>query len=321
MFRKHTRRAAKAAFAISFGVALLIGLTACGGGGGGSSTSAPATTSAGPKPTITLGTKNFGEEYILGQLYGQALQAKGFPVTYKGSFGSSELADKAITSGKMNFYPEYTGVVVLDLAKVKNAPKSANATYVAAKKFEDGRGLTMLNPTPFADTDTFTTLTSTAQKEGLKTMSDLKKLKSFSYAGYPECQTRITCILGMKQIYGLNNIKFIPLGNISVYTLLDQGKATGGDGFSTDPAQLNHKKYTALIDDKHIFGFQNVAPVLKASLLKGPNGALLASTANAVSAKLTLPAMQAMNKAYYVDKATPKQIAQGFLAANGLLGK
>jgi osmoprotectant transport system substrate-binding protein len=316
MFRKHTRRAAKAAFAISFGVALLIGLTACGGGGGSSDTT--ATTSSAPKPTITLGTKNFGEEYILGQLYGQALQAKGFPVTYKGSFGSSELADKAITSGKMNFYPEYTGVIALDLAKVKNAPKSANATYVASKKFEETRGLTLLNPTPFADTDTFTVLTSTANKDGLKTMSDLKKLKSFSYAGYPECQTRITCILGMKQIYGLNNISFIPIGSISVYTLLDQNKATGGDGFSTDPQQLQHNKYTALVDDKHIFGFQNVAPVLKKSLLSGSNGALLASTANAVSAKLTLAAMQAMNKAYVVDKKTPKEIANQFLSANGL---
>ncbi len=319
MFRKHTRRAAKAAFAISFGVALLIGLTACGGGGGSSDTT---TTAASPSTvTINLGTKNFGEEYILGQLYGQALQAKGFHVVYKGSFGSSELADKAITSGKMNFYPEYTGVVALDLAKVKNAPKSANATYVAAKKFENTRGLTMLNPTPFADTDTFTVLTSTANKDGLKTMSDLSKLKSISYAGYPECQTRITCILGMKQIYGLKNIKFIPIGNISVYTLLDQGKATGGDGFSTDPAQLDKKKYTALVDNKHIFGFQNVAPVLKKTLITGPNGALLVSTANAVTSKLTLPAMQAMNKAYYVDKATAKQIAHGFLAANGLLTK
>jgi osmoprotectant transport system substrate-binding protein len=318
MFRKHTRRAAKAAFAISFGVALLIGLSACGGGGGGSSN--PTTTSASPKPTITLGTKNFGEEYILGQLYGQALQAKGFKVDYKGSFGSSELADKAITSGKMNFYPEYTGVVALDLAKVKNAPKSASATYAAAKGFEQTRGLTMLNPTPFTDTDTFTVLTSTANKDGLKTMSDLSKLKSFSYAGYPECQTRITCILGMKQVYGLKNISFIPIGSISVYTLLDQGKATGGDGFSTDPQQLQNK-YTALVDNKHIFGFQNVAPVLKKSLVTGSNGMLLENTANAVSAKLTLAAMQAMNKAYVVDKATPKQIAHGFLAANGLLGK
>jgi osmoprotectant transport system substrate-binding protein len=316
MFRKHTRRAAKAAFAISFGVALLIGLTACGGGGGSSDTT--ATTSAAPKPTITLGTKNFGEEYILGQLYGQALQAKGFPVTYKGSFGSSELADKAITSGKMNFYPEYTGVIALDLAKVKNAPKSANATYVAAKKFENTRGLTMLNPTPFADTDTFTVLALTANKDGLKTMSDLSKLKSFSYASYPECATRITCGLGMKQVYGLNGINYVPIGSISVYTLLDQNKATGGDGFSTDPQQLQHNKYVALVDNKHIFGFQNVAPVLKTSLVSGSNGALLASTANAVTAKLTLAAMQAMNKAYVVDKKTPKEIANQFLSANGL---
>jgi osmoprotectant transport system substrate-binding protein len=317
MFRKHTRRAAKAAFAISFGVALLIGLAACGGGGGGKKNTTTTSSSTGAKPTIILGTKNFGEEYILGQLYGQALQAKGFKVVYKGSFGSSELADKAITSGKMNFYPEYTGIIALDLAKAKSAPKSATATYNVAQNFEKGRGLSLLEPTPFADTDTFTVLTSTATKDGLKKMSDLSKLKSFSYAGYPECQTRITCILGMKQVYGLKNIKFIPIGNISVYTLLDQGRATGGDGFSTDPQQLQ-KKYTALVDDKHIFGFQNVAPVVKASLLKGANGSLLASTVNAVSKDLTLGAMQAMNKAYVVDHGTPKQIAAGFLKANGL---
>jgi osmoprotectant transport system substrate-binding protein len=121
----------------------------------------------------------------------------------------------------------------------------------------------------------------------------------------------------MKKIYHLKNIKFVPLSNVSVYTLLDQGKTTGGDGFSTDPLQLD-PKYTTLVDDKHIFGFQNVAPVVKASLLKGANGTLLENTLNAVSAKLTLPAMQAMNKAYYVNKATPKQIADGFLKANGL---
>jgi osmoprotectant transport system substrate-binding protein len=320
MFRKHTRRAAKAAFAISFGVALLIGLTACGGGGGGGDTSAPATTSAGPKPAIIIGSKGFGESFILEQLYGQALKAKGFPVTFKGNFGESELANKAIKAGKLDMYPEYTGVIVLDLAKAK-FPKTPGATYAAAKKFEETQGLTLLKPTPFEDVDTFTVLTSTAKKDGLKTMSDLKKVNPLTYASYPACPTRITCGLGMKQIYGLNQINFVPIGNISVYTLLDQGKAVGGDGFSTDPAQLNHKKYTALVDDKHIFGYQNVAPVVKKSLTTGPNGPLLVSTANAVSAKLTLAAMQAMNKAYFVDKATPAQIAHGFLAANGLLGK
>src|SRR5581483_1991059 len=211
MVRKHTRRAAKAAFAVSIGVALLIGLAAFAG-----SAKAKTTTS---KPTITIGTKNFAEEYILGQIYGQALAAKGFHVVYKGSFGSSELADKAITSGKMNFYPEYTGVIALDLAKVKNAPKTAAATYTVAKNFEETRGLTLLKATPFYDTDTFTMLTKTAKRLHVKTISDMKG-HPFTYAGYPECQTRITCILGMKKIYHLTNIKFIPIGTISVYTLL-----------------------------------------------------------------------------------------------------
>ena len=308
MIRTHTRRAAKAAFAVSLGVAIVLGLFA------GSARPAPQ---AGPK--IVIGTKNFGEEYILGQLYGQALKAKGFHVEFKGSFGSSELADVAIRHGKMNFYPEYTGVVALDLAKASPAPKSAKATYKAAKKYERKHHLTLLNATPFFDSDTFTMLTKTANQLGVKTIADMKG-KSFSYAGYPECDQRITCILGMKQIYGLTNITFVPIGSVSVYTLLDQGKATAGDGFSTDPEQLQHGKYTALKDTKHIFGFQNVAPVVSQKLLKGSSGKLLASVCNKVSSKLTLPAMQAMNKAYVVNKATPKEIAHTFLKANHLLG-
>jgi osmoprotectant transport system substrate-binding protein len=310
MVRKHTRRAAKAAFAISFGVALLIGLTA-----GVARATRSGTTG---KPTIVLGTKDFGEEYILGQLYGQALKAKGFPVKFKGSFGSSELANVAIQKNRMNFYPEYTGVIVLDLAKVKNAPKTASANYTDAKKYEQKHGLTLLKPTPFYDSDTFTMLTKTARKLGVKTIADMKKVKSFSYAGFPECKTRITCLLGLKNIYGLKQVKFVALGSISVYTLLDKGQITAGDGFSTDPQQLE-SKYTALKDTKHIFGFQNVAPVLSQKLLKGSSGKLLASTCNAVSSKLTLAAMQAMNKAYVVNKQTAKAIAHKFLAANGLL--
>jgi osmoprotectant transport system substrate-binding protein len=310
MVRKHTRRAAKAAFAVSLGVALLIGLAV--------QVASAQKNATASKPKIVIGTKNFAEEYILGQLYGQALAAKGFDVTYKNNIGSSEVIDTAFKSHKINFYPEYTGVIVLDLAKAKTSPKTAAATYQAAKAFEQQkRNGTLLKPTPFYDSDTFTMLTKTAHKLGVKTIADMKG-KPFSYAGLPECDKRITCILGFKKIYHLTHIKFVPLGTISVYTLLDQHKVTGGDGFSTDPAQLD-KKYTTLKDTKHIFGFQNVAPVLSKSLLKGPSGTLLAKTSNAVSAKLSLAAMQAMNKAYYVNKQTAKQIAKTFLKANGLL--
>jgi osmoprotectant transport system substrate-binding protein len=304
LFRKHTRRAAKAAFAISTGVALLLG---------GTATAARQKPAA--LPTVTLGTKNFTEQYVLGQLYKQALEAKGYKVVYKENIGSSELIDTALKSGKINFYPEYTGVIVADLAKL-SAPKSAAAAYAAAKKFEQGRGNTMLNATPFYDSDSFGMLTSTAQKLGVKTIGDMKKVKSFSYAGYPECRTRITCLLGLKQIYGLTQTKFVPLGSISVYTLLDQGKITAGDVFSTDP-QLISKKYTILTDTKHIFGFQNVAPVLSQQLATA-GGSALASVVNAVSAKLTIPAMIAMNKAVAIDKKSPEAVASAFLTANKL---
>jgi osmoprotectant transport system substrate-binding protein len=270
-------------------------------------------TASAATPTVTIGTKNFTEQYVLGQLYKQVLEAKGYKVVYKENIGSSELIDAAFKSGKINFYPEYTGVLVANIAK-KPLPKTAAATYAAAKKFEDGqRGATLLSMTPFSDTDSFGMLTSTAKKLNVQTIDDMKKAKSFSFAGYPECKTRITCLLGLKNIYGLTQVKFVPLGSISVYTLLDQGKVTSGDVFSTDP-QLTSGKYTVLTDTRHIFGFQNVAPVVKKQLATPA----LAKIVNAVSAKLTVAAMRAMNKAVAIDKKSPADVADAFLKANKL---
>jgi osmoprotectant transport system substrate-binding protein len=297
--RKHARRAVKAAFAVALAIPIVLGGTA----------NAKSTA-----PTITVGTKNFTEAYVLGQLYKQALEAKGFKVAYKENIGSSELLDTALTSGKVNFYPEYTGVIALVLAHAK-APKTAAQNYAAAKAFEEKRGFTLLKQTPFFDADSFAVLKKTAAKYGLKTISDLKKVPNLSYAGYPECDKRITCLLGLKQIYGLK-VKFVQLGTIPVTKLIDQGRVTGGDIFTTEPAFATGK-YVALTDNKHIFGFQNVAPIVSKKLIT-EYGAKLTATVNAVSAKLTNPAMIAMNKAVAVDKKTPAAVAKAFLKANGL---
>jgi osmoprotectant transport system substrate-binding protein len=299
--RKHARRAVKAAFALALAIPIVLGGTA------------NAKTNA--TPTITVGTKNFTEEYVLGQLYKQALEAKGFKVGYKENIGSSELIDTALTSGKINFYPEYTGVIALVLAHAKT-PKTAAQNYAAAKAFEEKRGFTLLRQTPFYDSDSFAVLKKTAAKYGLKSIGDLKKVPNLSYAGYPECDKRITCLLGMKKIYGLTKIKFVQLGTIPVSKLIDSGKVTGGDLFTTEPAFATGK-YVALADTKHIFGFQNVAPVVSKKLVSAL-GPKFTSTVNAVSAKLTNAAMIAMNKAVDVDKKKPAVVAAAFLKANGL---
>ena len=297
---KHPRRVVKAVLAVALAIPIVLGGTA------------NAKTSS---PRVTIGTKDFTEEFVLGQLYKQALEAKGFKVSYTENVGSSELIDSALTSGKINFYPDYTGVVVLDLAHQK-APTTEEATFLAAKAFEEKRGFTLLDRTPFYRTDTFTVLKTTARKYGLKTISDVQKVPSPSYGGYPECRTRITCLLGLQRIYGLKNLKFVPLGTIPVATLIDRRKITGGDIFSTEPP-LATGKYVSLADTKHIFGFQNVAPIVAKSLVTA-GGSRFTSTVNAVSAKLTNAAMIAMNKAVGVDKKTPAAVAKAFLKANGL---
>jgi osmoprotectant transport system substrate-binding protein len=307
LIRKHTRRAAKAAFAISLGVAIVIGLFA------GAARSSP--TSA---PTIVIGTKNFGEEYILGALYQQALQAKGFKVVNKGDLGPTENIQTALTSGKINFYPEYTGVIVQDVFHKTSSAATAKATYNEAKRLEAAKGYALLKMTPFYDTDVVAVTNATAKKYGLKSIGDLKKVGSYSFAGPPECKTRNTCLVGYKRQYSIGNPKFVAVGSVSAYTLLDQGKALAADVFSTDPPLGKGSKYTVLADPKHVTGFQNVAPIVKASVAMAA-GSKFAATVNAVSAKLTIPAIVAMNKAFYVNQEPAATIAKAFLKANGLL--
>jgi osmoprotectant transport system substrate-binding protein len=307
VIRKHTRRAAKAAFAISLGVAIVIGLVAA--------VFARPAHSAGT--TITIGTKNFPEEFILGQLYKQALEAKGFTVAYKENIGSTELVQTSLTSGKINFYPEYTGVIVQDVFHKTNSPKTAKATWQLAKKLEAGKGYTVLNATPFYDTDVLAVTNATAKNYGLKSIGDLTKAGSFKIGGFPECKTRNTCFLGYTKQYGLSKASFTPLAGISAYAALDAGKVLAADVFSTDPPLGKGSKYTVLADPKHVTGFQNVAPIVKTSVATSL-GSKFTSTVNAVSSKLTLPAIVAMNKAVIINKADPAAVAKQFLKANGL---
>jgi osmoprotectant transport system substrate-binding protein len=268
------------------------------------------------KPDVVIGTKNFTEQYVLGQLYKQALEADGYRVALKQDIGSSELIDTAFRSGQINFYPEYIGVLDVEIAK-QQLPETAKATWSAAKAFESTkRNGTLLAMTPFSDTDSFGLLTSTARKLGVKTIPDMKKVKSFSFAGFPECRTRYTCLVGLKRVYGLTQTKFVPLGGISIYALLDNHTVTAGDVFSTDP-ELESSKYTVLTDTKHLFGFQNVAPVVSKQLVAA-GGPEFAKTVNAISALLTVPAMRAMNKAVAIDKQSPASVAAAFLKANHL---
>jgi osmoprotectant transport system substrate-binding protein len=268
------------------------------------------------KPPITIGDKNFPEEFVLGSLYQQALQAKGFHVTLKGNIGSSEIIYKALTSDQIQMYPEYTGVIVSVLAGNTKPPHSAAQTYSEAKAFVQKHGFTLLTPTPFYDTDAMGTLKSFATKHHLHTISDLKQFgHSLKLGGAPEFATRYEGLIGLRKVYGVNPT-FKPLAIGLTYKALDSGQVQVSDVFTTDP-QLTTGKYTVLSDPKNVFGFQNVAPIIKQSTLKA-EGTVFAQTINEVSSLLTLPAIRKMNFAVEIDKQSPAAVAHKFLAANHL---
>jgi osmoprotectant transport system substrate-binding protein len=268
------------------------------------------------KPAFVLGDKNFAEEYILGDLYQQALEAKGYKVTLKPNLGSTEIAFKALQSGQIQGYPEYDGTLLANEGITKNAANAA-AEAAETKSWATKHGYTFTNVTPFSDSDAIAVLTSYAKKNHLTSIGDLKKLGSAVKLGAAaEFQTRYPDGLkGLNKIYDVHPT-FVPLTIPSFYTALSNHSVDAAAVFTTDPP-LKGKTYTVLKDTKFIFGFQNVGMVIKASVAKA-EGSAFTSTINKVSALLTQKAIIALNAAVEVDQQSAASVAKSFLKANHL---
>jgi osmoprotectant transport system substrate-binding protein len=298
-------------------------LAACGddddGQAGGQATTEQAAAKPGEgKPPLTLGTKDFTEEFVLGELYKQALEAKGYTVTLKKNIGSTEIIDKALTSKQIDGYPEYLGVSVAVVARKDIVPKSAEDTYNLAKEFYEGRGQVISQQTPFFDVDAIATTKEFATKNGLKTIADLKKLDSFTVGARPEFRNRFQGLKGMRSEYGLTNAKFKQLALGIQYQALDSGDVDSANVFSTD-AQLASGKYTVLEDPEGVFGYQHVAMVMNKDKYDQLGGPAFFEVIDSVSKLLTNDAIIAMNKAVAIDKQDEADVAKSFLEANKLL--
>jgi osmoprotectant transport system substrate-binding protein len=304
-------------------IALSAGLAACGSSSSSSSSSSSTASESSSepgagKPAVTIGDKNFPEENILGQLYAQALEAKGYKINLKSEIGSSEIIYKALTSGKIDMYPEYTGVFLSAVAEQTKLPTSAEDAYTQAKAFAESKGYTMLDYTPFYDSDALAVSPSFASKNpDVKSIEDLKPLgKKVTLGAAPEFATRFEGLLGLKKEYGVDPT-FKPIAIELAYKALESGQVDTQDVFTTD-GQLLGGKFKLLADPKHVFGFQNVAPIVKKSVLSA-EGPAFEETVNKVSKLLTIPAIQQMNKAVSVEKQAPRSVAEQFLKANGVI--
>jgi osmoprotectant transport system substrate-binding protein len=269
------------------------------------------------KPAVTMGTKNFTEQFILGELYSQALRAQGFRVTLKQNIGSSEIIDRTLTGGSIDLYAEYTGVIAVELAGTERQPRTARETYRVAERFQARRGMELLEPTPFSDVLALVVKPDFARRHDLDDIGDLARLDSFTFGGFPENRTRYQGLIGMRAEYGIDNVRFRSISIGKQYGLLDAGRMQVVNGLTTD-GQLDRGEYVVLKDPKAVFGFQNAAPVVRREVLES-QGPVFAETLDAVSATLTDEAMQAMNGAVDIDGREPADVAREFLREQELL--
>ena len=295
-------------------VAVALALAGCGGG---SDTHATRDAGGPAKAPLRIGTKNFPEQFLLGELYRQALQAKGFPVELKQNIGSSEITHQALADGALDMYPEYVGVLLSEVANERSRPESPRAAYRAAQAFERRGGFTLLAMTPFSDANALAVTPAYARRHHVRGIADLRRVPGTVTIGAPpEFATRFEGLVGLAQRYGLRNARVRPMAIGRQYGALDAGRIDVAAVFTTD-GQLASRDYVLLADPRGVFGTQHVAPIISDAALRA-RGPRLRAVIDAVSRRLTSTAMRRMNAAVQLDDRPVPAVADQFLRRAGL---
>lgn len=311
-------------------LALTLGIAACGsddsttsgsteGGEAGAIQSNPDN----GKVSLTIGSKNFPEQEILGEIYAQALTAAGYKVKSALNLGSETVAQKAVKTGQISGYPEYASTALTSFfgLEPEEVPADATEAWEKANEEFEKEGLEAFEPTPFASANAVGTTTETAEKYDLKTVSDLEGVsEKLSLYGSPECRQRIDCLAGLEELYGLKFKSFTPVDIGLRYTVLEKGQADLSILFTTDP-QLSAEsdKFVILEDDKEVFPAGNVIFVTTQKVAEeaGPD---YEKTILQVQEGLDLKVMQELDARVELEKETPKAAAKAYLESAGYIG-
>jgi osmoprotectant transport system substrate-binding protein len=242
------------------------------------------------------------------------LAAAGYKIRKELNLGDEQTALKALKSGTISGYPEYTGTALLSFLGVKagDLPKTDAAAYEQVKAGMAKQGIVAEPPTPFTDSNEVAVTKATADKLGLKTISDLSShAKDLKLYGSPECRTRKDCLLGLQQVYGLKFKSFTPVNVDQRHEVLKSGQADVSIVFTTDP-QIARNKEVLLKDDKGIFPPYNSTFLVKDSTAKKA-GSDLQGTIDLVNKNLSAEVMQELNARVDLDKDTPAAAAAAYL--------
>ena len=300
----------------------LFAVAACGNVGSSSS----GDNGGGSGPTIAIGSKNFTEQYILGNMYAEALENAGFNVERNLNLGSEQIADRALQNGEIDLYPEYTGtalVAIHDYGEDRLGQlESPQATYEAARKLYGERdpANTMLEPASFNNTYGIFVRSEIAEEQDLTTLADLAEASpELTFVSYSEFQNRSDGYPNMQENYSAFDFQDITIANqLGLrYQGIQQGdEGDVGVGFLTD-GQLTSDALTVMEDEKNIWPFYNPAPVVRSDTLE--ENPKMEDILNEVTATLDVEKMRELNGMVDLDQEDPEDVAREHLEEEGII--
>lgn len=307
---------------LALGASMLVLLSACSTGGGSSTQTVAGASSAG-NVTIKLGSDAFYESQLMAEIYGQALEAKGFKIDRTGlGLGTRKVTAAALESGQIDLKPEYigSGLAYYDATKTTGDP-ATNAAALQTILNGKGGGITVLDYSPAADQNAFVVTKATADKFNLTSMSSATAVQSqLKFGVATDCSTNPVCAAAIKSAYGIDLSSALPLSACDqpMVDALKAGTIDVGELCSTQP-DIAQNGWVVLTDDKHTQPADNLAPLVRNDLLAKVDQATFKQILNNVSAKMTTAELTTLNAQYVFQKMDIPTIAKGWLTTNGLI--
>lgn len=265
---------------------------------------------------IVIGTQDFPEAKLLGELWRQALSADGYVVDLRKAVGAAEELDAALIAGDIDGYVAYTGTVLSIVAQEEVTGLDAEETYARAEEFYAGQNMSMSAMTAFENKDAIATTVAYAQRHGLRTIEDLAELSGIRLGARPEFSDLQLGMTGLEDVYGLS-ARFVPIKLGGVYQALDNGRIQAGNVFTTDP-ELQSGDYRVLDDTELLFGSQNAVMTVDSDKLESVGKEEFLDVVDSVNARLSKDVMIRLNE-QVTGGAAEADVARQFLREQGLL--
>ncbi len=299
--------------------ALVLIVSACTPGG---SEGSPSASEAATKPTVKVGSAGFYEAAVVGEMYAQALEAKGYTVVRHLEIGERPAVHSALAADEVNLIPEYLGGLAGQGLGLEELSSDAQTAWDNMQEALTAKGWVSFNFSPGTDADGFAVRRETAEEFGLETMSDLAAVADQLVWGVAEgCPDNPVCGPGLKDTYGIDlatlQVESLSPCSADIATALNDSAIDVAQVCTTQP-EIAAMNFVLLADDEHLQPAQNMVPVASAELVDAAP-ADFAETLNAITAKLTTEALTQMGAAINLNHEEIADVARQFLQDNALI--